>query len=124
MRMNTLPPGRRPQLLVKQTTSDEITNVDYLTENTLMGDEKNIKTTCISFISGSNSTDVPIQPWLQQLFTYDVQGRVLTLTAAWSPAAKMPDESVLSTTITTTYDNAYGLLTESTIDALNNIVVV
>ncbi|MCJ1424542.1 hypothetical protein MMC29_002430 [Sticta canariensis] len=83
----------KTQLLVKQTTRDEITNGEYLSENTLMGDEKNIKTTSISFMSGSSSTDAPIRPWWQRLFTYNVPGIVLTSTTAWSPAAKMPDES-------------------------------
>lgn len=124
MRNEYLATRGKTQLLVKQTISDEITNGEYLTENTLMGDEKNIKTTSISFISGSSSTDAPIQPWRQRPFTYDVQGRVLTSTTAWSPAATMPDERVSSATITTTYDDAYGLQTESTIDALNNIIVV
>ncbi|CAM1507742.1 Fc.00g045900.m01.CDS01 [Cosmosporella sp. VM-42] len=110
------------QQLVKQTVQDEISGAEYVTENTLSDDEKTVNVVSVSFKSGTSSGS-QLQPWKQQLFTYDREGRILSSTTAWSPTAKVPDDSVSSTTTSTTYNFEKGILTERSIDALNNATI-
>ncbi|KAE8844086.1 hypothetical protein HRS9122_05189 [Pyrenophora teres f. teres] len=109
------PSGGKIQLLQSDTIEDKVSKSIRQTENTLTANNLSIGLSKINF-SPNLDCQQP-QPWKEQSFTYDTNGRVTSQSNAWSSGTIIPIDSVSSVTGTTDYEFKRGLLQETRIDA-------
>ncbi|RMZ72851.1 YD repeat-containing [Pyrenophora seminiperda CCB06] len=98
------------QMLQEEIVEDKVSKSKRQKEITLTANNLSIGLLKIKFCSNADSQQP--QPWKEQAFMYDHDGRVVSQSNAWSSGTSIPTNSGSSVTSTTEYEFNQGLLRE------------
>ena len=105
------------QLPTKSWVSDELSRFVQYKEHRTTEDGRNVASAIISF-QETLDAGVKLQPWKETSFQYDVVGRLVSTTLAWSSMARIPEGTLGSMTTKTEYSELQdGILHRTEIDA-------
>jgi RHS repeat-associated protein len=112
------------QLSAKSWVSDELSRFVQYKEHRPTEDGRSVASAIICF-QASLDAGVKLQPWKETSFQYDVVGRLVSTTLAWSSGTTIPDGTLSSVTTKTEYSELQdGILSRTEIEANGNRTVL